>query len=468
MVTLRRLFFFFVGVVISILLMVPFAYSSDSVGPFTGAPVSNRINYTSSPGTTYTKMVEQATGPIQSTTDHYRIPNKAFTTLPNGLQIEAELITDVSKASLKSRIASALARGRANPYVTACFVLCPALVDQGWKWMQDAQKWVAQDTSLPSGYYYNSLLQPFPKFSTPDEACVSIFNYMSGTSPYTSGSYLVGLGTINVYGGYSCRIHVPDGRTMVVGGMKYSDCSSGYSFDGNTCTNDQYKDISDSLLNSTVNNLFDNLPSDQAIKIADIDGDFTPDGATQSVTSLTPQVETPEKTISKTTTKNPDGTETTKEVKQKEVVKTETTTNNSTVNNTTINYTTTVVTNTYTNNSTTPDTSTEEEKPDTGSVNDRDMPELPELYEPKYPDGPQGVWNANKPNIETTAFYQGVSSMFPSFGGGQCPAFAIPAISLGAFGNFGSFIFDVPCWIFQAIGLILMTTAAFTARKIIF
>ncbi|WP_092136399.1 hypothetical protein [Cupriavidus sp. YR651] len=106
------------------------------------------------------------------------------------------------------------------------------------------------------------------------------------------------------------------------------------------------------------------------------------------------------------------------------------------------------------------------EKPDY-TFQDSDMPEVPKLYTQKYPDGLAGVWRDNKPNIQTTEFYQAVKTMFPSFGAGQCPVWGL-SFNLGKAGNFGSRQFDVPCWIFQTVGLILMATAAFTARKIIF
>ncbi|SOZ97311.1 hypothetical protein [Cupriavidus taiwanensis] len=98
---------------------------------------------------------------------------------------------------------------------------------------------------------------------------------------------------------------------------------------------------------------------------------------------------------------------------------------------------------------------------------DAAMPALPKLYEQKYPEGIAGVWQESKPDITTTGFYQGVASMFPSFGGGQCPVWGL-SFNLGAAGNFGSGNLTVPCWIFQALGLVILATAAFTSRKILF
>lgn len=108
-----------------------------------------------------------------------------------------------------------------------------------------------------------------------------------------------------------------------------------------------------------------------------------------------------------------------------------------------------------------------EEPPQDYSFSDSSFPALPELYEQKYPDGLQGVWNAKWPQIQQTAFLQGISSMFPDFGGGTCPAFSIN-LNIMPRAMYGTQTFDLPCWILQAVGLILLTTACFTARSIIF
>lgn len=111
--------------------------------------------------------------------------------------------------------------------------------------------------------------------------------------------------------------------------------------------------------------------------------------------------------------------------------------------------------------------SSEETEPVDTAFTDPAMPGVPKLYDQKYPDGIAGVWRDNKPDVQGTAFYQGVASMFPSFGGGQCPVWRM-SFNLGAAGNFGSGDLTVPCWIFQALGLVMLATAAFTARKILF
>ncbi|WP_230849227.1 hypothetical protein, partial [Ralstonia solanacearum] len=101
------------------------------------------------------------------------------------------------------------------------------------------------------------------------------------------------------------------------------------------------------------------------------------------------------------------------------------------------------------------------------SVSDTPFGDVPKLYDAKYKEGMLGVWKASKPNVQTTAFYQAIASMFPTVGGGSCPAFSLN-LNVMAQGNYGVRSIDVPCSLFQTIGLIILATAAFTARKILF
>lgn len=464
---IRSLFFFFVGVLIAFCLMVPFAYASDAVGPFTGSAVGGTVNYSSQPTTTYTKMVEKATGAIQDVNDVLRIPNKATTTLPNGQQIEADLVTDIKKSTIRQGIWNAIKKGKGNPWVNACFILCPPLIEQGWEWMNDAKEWVSNDDPLGGGFYYKSYTSGITRSASEWVAygqSVRIGTIKWVPFDILANDYRVVIqkGTGACTGNFDCLIDRTFRTTQTIPKTPVTDSQIDQAADAAMNT------VSPADLITIADNSFytigdDGIPIYQPIPLYD---------AQQFVSPTNNYISSPEKTVKIESVKNPDGSITTTETKQRDVTNVTTnSTSNSTVNNTSLTYNTSTVTNTYVNGSTTPSTTTEtpqKEDQDTGSVTDKTMPDLPELYKPKYPDGPQGVWNTNKPNIQTTAFYQGVRSMFPTFGGGSCPVFSIPSIALGPFGNFGSFVFDVPCWIYQAIGLILMTTAAFTARKIIF
>ncbi|MBB6593146.1 hypothetical protein HXP34_18445 [Ralstonia solanacearum] len=138
-----------------------------------------------------------------------------------------------------------------------------------------------------------------------------------------------------------------------------------------------------------------------------------------------------------------------------------------------LNYQTTAVdttkcpdaTTTTTTNSDTGNTGSSSQPND--SVSDTPFGDVPKLYDAKYKEGMLGVWKASKPNVQTTAFYQAIASMFPTLGGGSCPAFSLN-LNVMAQGNYGVRSIDVPCSLFQTIGLIILATAAFTARKILF
>lgn len=108
----------------------------------------------------------------------------------------------------------------------------------------------------------------------------------------------------------------------------------------------------------------------------------------------------------------------------------------------------------------------QQKEPDTPVV-DTPLGDLPKLYDAKYKDGMLGVWKASKPNVQTTPFYQAIASLFPTLGGGTCPAFSLN-LNVMPHGMFGVRTIDVSCSVFQVVGLIMLATAAFTARKILF
>jgi hypothetical protein len=223
--------------------------------------------------------------------------------------------------------------------------------------------------------------------------------------------------------------------------------------------------------------IYDSIKTDQRNYVGDWPDDYNPVKATTPITVTAPPAVSPERTVKTTTKTNPDGSTETTTTKEKTVVN-PTTTGTTTGDSRTTFPTQTVTTSTTVNNTTNQTTTntevvehpaeeqTQQEDDDVSFV-DSTMPALPELYSQKYPDGIAGVWRDNKPDIKSTAFYQGVASMFPSFSGGQCPSFGM-SFQIGNIGNYGNQVFNVPCWIYQVIGLIMMVTATFTARKIIF
>jgi len=170
-----------------------------------------------------------------------------------------------------------------------------------------------------------------------------------------------------------------------------------------------------------------------------------------------PSVASPESTTQQTTGTAPNQT-------------TSTVTNQTIVNNT---YNQSTWTYNVVNQTTTKDAqgnvvdSKQEDVDESVAVTDAAMPDVPKLYDRKYPDGMQGVWNTQKGNL-TAGGLAGLQSVFvPNISGGQCPTWTINA-NIGPHMNFGSGTISPPCWIWDAIKAIVLITALFLARRLIF
>lgn len=99
---------------------------------------------------------------------------------------------------------------------------------------------------------------------------------------------------------------------------------------------------------------------------------------------------------------------------------------------------------------------------------DTALPEVPDLYEQKYPNGLAGVWAEKSPQLMATTFVTSVKAMFPTLSdSGSCPTWIIN-LDFGSMGNFGSGDVAPPCWLWGVVSLIFLTTACFTAWRIIF
>lgn len=113
-----------------------------------------------------------------------------------------------------------------------------------------------------------------------------------------------------------------------------------------------------------------------------------------------------------------------------------------------------------------PETEEEEQEEDL-TFTDPAFGAVPTLYEQKYPDGLMGVWQAKSADLMGSQFVESVQGMFPSLGsGGACPSWSMP-LNFGVI-NFGNADVSVPCWIWDVVGLILLITATFVARRIVF
>lgn len=106
-------------------------------------------------------------------------------------------------------------------------------------------------------------------------------------------------------------------------------------------------------------------------------------------------------------------------------------------------------------------------KDDPPTFSDPTFPVIGKLYERKYPDGLIGVWNDHKEALLQSSFIQSINGMFNLQAAGSCPSWIING-NIASWANFGSFDVSPPCWLWSAMALVILTTAAFTSRAIIF
>lgn len=97
---------------------------------------------------------------------------------------------------------------------------------------------------------------------------------------------------------------------------------------------------------------------------------------------------------------------------------------------------------------------------------DTDFPAVEPFYVQKYPDGMLGAWNARKAEIDATPFFEFLQSFVPTFSG-SCPSFQLN-LNVMKHAMFGVQSFADLCYVFDFIKAIMMVTALFTARALIF
>lgn len=101
-----------------------------------------------------------------------------------------------------------------------------------------------------------------------------------------------------------------------------------------------------------------------------------------------------------------------------------------------------------------------------GSFSDTPFPEIEPFYQQKYPDGLQGAWNSRKAEFEDSAFMEFLSSFIPSFSG-SCPGWSMN-VNIASWASFGIHEFQSLCWVFDFIKVVLLVSAAFLCRALIF
>jgi len=101
-----------------------------------------------------------------------------------------------------------------------------------------------------------------------------------------------------------------------------------------------------------------------------------------------------------------------------------------------------------------------------GSFSDTPFPEVDPFYEQKYPDGLEGVWSARKAELEDSAFVEFLGSFVPSFSG-SCPGWSVN-VNVASWAQFGIHDFQSLCWVFDFVKVVLLVSAAFLCRALIF
>lgn len=146
------------------------------------------------------------------------------------------------------------------------------------------------------------------------------------------------------------------------------------------------------------------------------------------------------------------------------------------VSTTTTNYNYTYndnrVTVTETNTTQNPDGSTQTETTDkppepqpSPAVNPA-MPDIPQLYEPKYPAGIAGVWADKKTAFQQTPIFAFLASLVPSWSDGGCPSWSIPVMY--GLNDIRDTDISLPCWVWSACRAFITVTALLLCRRLIF
>lgn len=176
-----------------------------------------------------------------------------------------------------------------------------------------------------------------------------------------------------------------------------------------------------------------------------------------------------------TTTTNPDGTQTVTATTSKTdyqlaypggavVDITPTTTSSTTTtqkDSTGATTSTSTSTTAVTTTATTPTTTTSD-----GTYTDTDFPDVPPFYDQKYPNGFKGVWDDNKDALTNSPFITFLKGFVPSFSG-TCPTFGL-SFDIMPHANYGYVQFSSLCYIFDFVKIIILVTAMFTCRALIF
>lgn len=103
-----------------------------------------------------------------------------------------------------------------------------------------------------------------------------------------------------------------------------------------------------------------------------------------------------------------------------------------------------------------------------GDINDVSLPEIPKLYERKYPDGLVGIWNQKSDQIKQTSAFTLAAQLMPTgLVSGTCPSWPL-ALDFSWWASYGEYDVAPPCWIWDVSKTIIIISALMLARSLIF
>ncbi len=95
-----------------------------------------------------------------------------------------------------------------------------------------------------------------------------------------------------------------------------------------------------------------------------------------------------------------------------------------------------------------------------------DLPEVPDLYERKYPDGLAGVWEVQSAKLLSGPIFQFLDGLVPQVGNGGCPTWQWPSAQVLGITVGGDI--SVPCYVWSFVRLVMVISALLLARRLIF
>jgi len=129
---------------------------------------------------------------------------------------------------------------------------------------------------------------------------------------------------------------------------------------------------------------------------------------------------------------------------------------------------TTTSTSTTTTTESAADVGVEQPSSEESAPTDTPLPEVPNLYTRKYPDGMEGIWNTAKQQLASSPLMTLKDQLMPSLpSSGTCPTFMIPA-DLAVWAPYGNLDVSPPCWVWDFGRLVTLIGAFLLARALIF